>query len=232
MKNIKTLVVFVAAATIAASFLLVKSTGVSANPGKKSQCADADYRSYESGDEDEMVFQASEGEEVTGVCIKSGINMFDSGHSGVVGNGTYEDGCYLVEGVGTSEVKVTRLKEGRYCQGLSHLDIYTKDHECEEPTPTPTDVPESTPTPTPTQSPEPTVTVTPTPTEVPEDDDDDSHDNSGGSSENNNSSEEVLGEETTVLAYTGNEIFNLELIMFSSAILSSFFGFLLTFKKS
>ena len=69
-------------------------------------------------------YDAGSGNIVNGVCIKSGSNMFGGNqHSGVLGNGTYETGCYQVEGVGTQEVTVTRLLSGPNCQGISHIDI-------------------------------------------------------------------------------------------------------------
>ena len=63
---------------------------------------------------------------VTGVCIKSGVNMFNGGHSGILDNGTFENGCYQVSGVGTSEVTVERIsQESSTCQAISHIDVYT-----------------------------------------------------------------------------------------------------------
>src|SRR5690606_29198955 len=54
------------------------------------------------GNEDLVTVNSGSGNLVTGVCIKSGSNMFDDNqHSGVLGNGTYEDGCYTVSGVGS-----------------------------------------------------------------------------------------------------------------------------------
>ena len=68
-------------------------------------------------------YDAGSGNIVSGVCIKSGANMFGGNqHSGVLGNGTYEDGCYRVEGVGTQVVTVTRLQSGSDCQDISHID--------------------------------------------------------------------------------------------------------------
>lgn len=76
------------------------------------------------GNEDELTFNAGSGNVVDGVCIKSGSNMFGGNqHSNVLGNGTYENGCYQVEGVGTQTVTVTRLLSGPSCQGLSHIDV-------------------------------------------------------------------------------------------------------------
>ena len=55
------------------------------------------------GTEDEMTYTADEGDVITGVCIKSGTNMFVDGHSGELGNGTVAN-CYTIAGVGTDEV--------------------------------------------------------------------------------------------------------------------------------
>lgn len=62
---------------------------------------------------------------VEGVCIMSGAKMFDGNkHSGVLANGTFEDNCYTVEGVGTQVVTVKRIgDEGPNCQGISHVDV-------------------------------------------------------------------------------------------------------------
>lgn len=69
-------------------------------------------------------FDAGADNIVDGVCIKSGANMFGGNqHSNVLGNGTYENGCYKVEGVGTQTVTVTRLLSGPNCQGISHIDV-------------------------------------------------------------------------------------------------------------
>jgi hypothetical protein len=70
---------------------------------------------------------------VEGVCIRTGTE----GHSGVLGNGTYDgafnpvapdsdDACYVVEGVNTQEVTVTRIGEGPGCQDISHVDVIRK----------------------------------------------------------------------------------------------------------
>lgn len=74
------------------------------------------------------------GKVATGVCIKSGDNMFgETKHSTALVNGTYsglsEDGgseepaCYTVTGVGTQTVTVQRVTESDTCQGLSHIDV-------------------------------------------------------------------------------------------------------------
>ncbi len=75
-------------------------------------------------DKDSEVSYTVENDEiVTGVCIKSGEGSFgDKQHSGVLGNGTYEN-CYTVEGVGTRTVTVTRIGEGPDCKAISHIDV-------------------------------------------------------------------------------------------------------------
>ncbi len=116
---------------------------------------------------------------VTGLCIKSGKQMWGGEHSSFIANDGVimsTDGkqkCYLVEGIVTSVVTVKRLGRGNQCQGISHIDVVTmpKPEHCEmndnmqeeESCPTPT----STATPTPTSTPTPQPTVTPTPTTTP-----------------------------------------------------------------
>lgn len=108
-------------------------------------------------------FNAGSGNVVSGVCIKSGNNMFVSTnkHSTMLGNGSYESGCYTIAGVGTQFLTVTRNLSGSNCQAISHLDIATSITPTN--TPTPTATPTAIPTPTPTNTPTPTVTPTPTP---------------------------------------------------------------------
>ncbi len=135
------------AAMLAAALLLPgQHSPASATGGG---CTDADV----SGIEGDPVASHDAGADiVTDVCIKSGTNMFSGGHSGKLGNGTFEDGCYQVSGVGTSTVTVERIgEESSTCQMVSHIDVYTG-----PPTPTPT------PTATPTESPAPTPTPTAT----------------------------------------------------------------------
>src|SRR3989304_751312 len=103
------------------------------------------------------------GEIATGVCIKSGRNMFDGNHSPVLGNGIYENGCYLVEGVGTSSVVVTRLGSGNDCQGISHIDVNFNTYS---PSPIATPTSTSTATSNPTATPTDMATPTATPTEA------------------------------------------------------------------
>ncbi len=115
------------------------------------------------GNENVLTYTADPGKIVTAVCIKSGANMFgDLKHSFPLGNGTYENGCYQVAGVGTATVTVTRLFEANNCQGLSHIDLIVGDVQQETPTPTSTTTPTATPTETPTGTPTGTPTATPT----------------------------------------------------------------------
>lgn len=90
---------------------------------------------------------------IDGVCVKAGNTAQHDYYTADVNTG-----CYAISGIGTSVVIVTRLGEGRECQGLSHIDVTTA------PTPTSTPTPTPSATPTPTPSPNPTTTPTPTPT--------------------------------------------------------------------
>ncbi len=109
-------------------------------------------------------YSAPAGTIVTAVCIKSGANMFGAlKHSFPLQNGTYENGCYQVSGVGSGTVTVTRLLDGSSCQGISHIDAILGDAQV-DPTSTPTATPTATPTPTLTATPTGTVTTTATPT--------------------------------------------------------------------
>ena len=101
----------------------------------------ADLATYDAG-----------GDVVTGVCIKSGANMFGGDHSQVFTQNTANiASCYGITGIGTSNVTVQRTgTPSSTCQAISHIDVIVG-------TPTPT------PTPTPTVTPTHTVTPTPTP---------------------------------------------------------------------
>ena len=105
-----------------------------------------------------------EGYAVTGVCIKSGNNMFGGTmHSGVLTqNGDYENGCYTVSGIGTATVTVTHNGSGRNCQDISHIDIVVPEGE-QEPTPTPQVDPTASPSADPTATPSAQPTATPDP---------------------------------------------------------------------
>ena len=110
---------------------------------------------------------------VTGVCIKSGSNMFGSNqHSGLIEvDGNYGgpapgSDCYTVAGIGTTIVTVTRTASGSSCQVVGHIDIII-DPATASPSPSPSPTPTPTPTGTPTATPTATPTPTPTPTGTP-----------------------------------------------------------------
>ena len=99
---------------IVSSVALVAPALVSADgDGSPAECLTA-YSA--TGGDDEMTYTAPSGFIVTGVCIKSGANMFgDNKHSDVLGNGTYENGCYEVSGVAggsASEPAICEIEPG------------------------------------------------------------------------------------------------------------------------
>ena len=97
---------------------------------------------------DEVTVTAPEGQVVDAICIKSGEGAIEGEkHSGlIIADGTIDD-CYIVEGLGTDEVTVTRVDD-EDCHGISHVDFRV----ATAPTPTPTPTP-VVPTPTPTATP-------------------------------------------------------------------------------
>jgi hypothetical protein len=104
--------------------------------GSPDACLDttANVHGSVEGTDDLVTKDVGAGNVVTGVCIKSGSNMFDGKkHSEVLVNGTYEDACFKVEGVGTQTVTVTRLSSGPDCQEISHIDVVYEKEEEEEP---------------------------------------------------------------------------------------------------
>lgn len=159
-----------------AFILFVSSLGYKSSlavGGRNDECVDAQTTGYDGGTEDSRSFTTPGGEVISGVCIKSGPNMFGDGHSEALGsNSNYElNDCYTVSGIGTTSVTVTRNFDSSECQGISHIDIYYSASQATptpttQITPTPTDDPSPTPTPTETITPTPTESVTPTPTEV------------------------------------------------------------------
>ena len=96
---------------------------------------------------------------VVGVCVKSGANMFDGGHSPLITQDAAGiESCYTVTGIGSSAVAVERTGiPGSDCQAISHIDVVVGTS-----TPTPSPTPPTTLTPTP-----PAATSTPTPTPTP-----------------------------------------------------------------
>lgn len=105
--------------------MMVVFSGAQAEASGEGSPAACDTGIQASGTQDSQSFTASSGQVVNGVCIKSGSNMFlPDNHSGVLGNGTYENGCYRVSGVGTQSVTVQRIgTPSDECQGLSHVDV-------------------------------------------------------------------------------------------------------------
>jgi hypothetical protein len=84
--------------------------------------------SINSTSDDLATFTAESGEVVTGVCIKAG-----NYHSDVItANGAVAGTCFVVAGIGTPTVTVTRSGSSGECSGLSHIDVVTAD----APTPT------------------------------------------------------------------------------------------------
>lgn len=147
--------------------LIARPTTVVADGGPNDECEDAYATSIVAGTGSEKSYTT--GQDwliVTGVCIKSGSGMFGDSHSEALGNGTYENSCYQVTGVGTNTVTVMKIGSGSACKDISHIDVYVTEGQV-TPTPTVTIEPTMTPTPTTEPSPTPTVTVEPTPTAEP-----------------------------------------------------------------
>lgn len=135
--------------------LAIVATLASANGGQHGAC-ESGVLSIE-GSQDLVSYNASPGI-VTGVCLKAGNTQQ---HVLYVVDLTNE--CYSIAGIGTSTVTVTRLGEGRECQGISHIDVLI---EAPAATPTPTP-PTLTPTPTPASTPTPIPVSIATPTPEP-----------------------------------------------------------------
>lgn len=121
------------ALTLSAGILPVNSQVAYANGnGSPEACSSnpnvnpnaSNVKGSQEGSEDLVTTDAGTGNIVTGVCIKSGNNSFDGEkHSGVLGNGIHDNGCYQVSGVGTQVATVTRIGDGNDCQGISHIDV-------------------------------------------------------------------------------------------------------------
>ena len=93
---------------------------------------------------DDLVTYAADSSIITGVCVKAGNTYRHTFFTTDVNTG-----CYDIKGIGTSKITVERLREGRTCQGLSHIDVL------------------SSATPTVTVTPIVSVTTTPTPRSTP-----------------------------------------------------------------
>jgi hypothetical protein len=129
---------------ILAGAVAIFSTGPTASvradgAGSPAECLSSNPLVYnvssetEGQSQDLVTFTAPAGFVVEAVCIKSGVTL---GHTGPLGNGTYDgdgnavadddpDACYVVSGVGTTTATVTRVGGGRDCQGISHVDFIT-----------------------------------------------------------------------------------------------------------
>ena len=95
---------------------------VHAEGGRNGECLDADIRGY-TDDGDQTSYRSEEGSVIEGVCIKAGNDAFGDGHSQeITSNGEY-DGCYVIEGLGTRNITVSR-KNDSSCKEISHIDMY------------------------------------------------------------------------------------------------------------
>jgi hypothetical protein len=112
-------------AVLGAILLVVTLWGGGSTPaladgeGSPSEC-DSDPGSVNggvTGTDDLVTASAPSGNVVTGVCIKAGQL-----HTGPLANGTHF-ACYVVSGVGTQTVTVTRVGSGPDCQAISHIDV-------------------------------------------------------------------------------------------------------------
>ncbi len=148
------------------------NTTVTANEG---HCA-SDSETVTKDESSPYTQTAPNGKIFTKIYVKAGPNCFSSSN-----NGTLNNGCYLVNGIGTTTSTVSKVgNDGPNCKDISHVEFV---YSSSSPTPTPTLIPSSTPTPTitpddptptPTLQPEdPTPTLipssTPTPTIIPDD---------------------------------------------------------------
>src|SRR3989344_779643 len=161
------IVVFTIVLMLAALLQNNNTPVVVAHGGQNNECDNATNVNPINGNL--ATYTAPSGQVVTGVCIKAGNDMFGDGHSDSLGNGIYNgtsgNPCYVVSGVGTQIVTVTRIGSGSTCKEISHIDVYSGTIPPSTPTPTPTDDP--TPTPTDRVTPTPTNTPTNTPTPTP-----------------------------------------------------------------
>jgi hypothetical protein len=119
-----------------------------------------------------FTYTTSAGKVISEIIIKAGQNCVSFTSSG-------SDGCYEVSGIGTQTVTIKRIGDGKTCQEISNVLIYTKvvstpkvtsivtkaptepPKETETPPPDKTKTPKETKTPCVTPSPEPPGTKTP-----------------------------------------------------------------------
>ncbi|HJR90307.1 MAG TPA: SpaA isopeptide-forming pilin-related protein [Aeromicrobium sp.] len=121
----KTLLAIVAIFSLLLSMFAMTAQPVSADgEGSPTACLDTTAGvtgSINSTSDDLATFTAPTGEVVTGVCIKAG-----SFHSDVItANGPVAGTCFVVAGIGTPMVTVTRSGSAGECSGLSHIDVVT-----------------------------------------------------------------------------------------------------------
>ena len=67
---------------------------------------------------DDLVTYDADSSIITGVCVKAGNTYRHTFFTADVNTG-----CYDIKGIGASKITVERLREGRTCQGLSHIDV-------------------------------------------------------------------------------------------------------------
>ena len=108
------------------------NTPAYATGGRNDECLDATVKGVSGNNDGNASYEVNDDQVITGICIKAGHDMFDDGHSDLIGNGTYE-GCYEVSGIGTSKVSVNRLEDGSSCKEVSHIDVYAEARVTEEP---------------------------------------------------------------------------------------------------
>lgn len=121
----KTLLAIVAILSLLLSMFALTAQPVSADgQGSPTECLDTTAGvtgSINSTSDNLATFTAPTGEVVTGVCIKAG-----SFHSNVIStNGPVTGTCYVVAGIGSPTVTVTRSGTAGECSGLSHIDVVT-----------------------------------------------------------------------------------------------------------
>lgn len=140
--NRKLLITFAFLILIGGLFLVARTLAA----GNGSEVCPNPIQADIGGSENSISYTAPSDNQITGVCIKSGEKMFGGNqHSGSLGNGTHENNCYRISGVGTQTVTVERVREDNDCQGLSHIDVFYSSSTM--PTASPTTSPTITPAP-------------------------------------------------------------------------------------
>ena len=72
-------------------------------------------------------FECFEGEVVSGICVKAGLETFG------VGDGGEDAGCYVFSELGTTEGSVSGGGTGRECKDISYTTFYCEPGEVPEP---------------------------------------------------------------------------------------------------